>query len=65
MTVHERSAVLRNFKAMCGLNSGAEVTNHECKASVILKDEKDIAQITRVVMDRFGNPFVLEVTNLH
>lgn len=61
MTVHERSAVLRNFKAMCGLNSGAEVTNHECKASVILKDEKDIAQITRVVMDRFGNPFVLDM----
>ena len=61
LTVHEKSAVLTNFKAMCGLNPNEDSVHQDSKARTIRSDERDIQSITRTILERFGNPFILDL----
>ena len=57
LTVHERSGILRNFKALCGLSEDEDQGHRDLKRTNTKKDEKEIQKIIQVITDRFGNPF--------
>ena len=45
LTVHERSGILRNFKAMCGLSKEEDQGHRDLKKANTKKDESEIRQI--------------------
>ena len=51
LTVHERSAVVRNFKSMCGIGNLDEQIHHDLKESIIQKDTEDVQKITSIVLE--------------
>ena len=57
LTVHERSGILRNFKAMCGLLVDEDQGHRDLKRINTKKDKIEIQKIMQVITDRFGNPF--------
>ena len=44
---------------MCFDETSDDLVHRSVKATVIAKDEKDIHNITDVILDRFSNPFTL------
>ena len=61
LTVHIRSATLRNFKQFCDLNDIEEPIHRTLNKPSIVKDEQDIQSIASVIIDRFGNLFSISV----
>ena len=63
LTAHERSAVVKNFKVLCGITDADNNVHHDVQPSVIKQDEKDVQSIMSVITDRFGNPFEFDKNN--
>ena len=63
LTAHERSAVVRNFKVLCGITDADNNVHHDLQPTVKKQDEKDGQSIMSVITDRFGNPFEFDKNN--
>ena len=63
LIAHERSAVEKNFKVLCGTTDADNNVQHDVQPSVIEQDEKDIQSIMSVITNRFGNLFEFDKNN--
>ena len=45
LIAHERSAVVKNFKVLCGITDADNNVHHDVQPSLIKQDEKDIQSI--------------------
>ena len=63
LTAHERSAVVKDFKILCGITDADNNVHHYVQPSVIKQDEKDVQSIMSVKSDRFGNLFEFDKKN--
>lgn len=61
LTAHQRSAVLKNFKILCGITDADNNFHHDVQRRVIVQDEKDVQSIVSNITNRFGNPFVIDM----
>ena len=60
LTVHTRSAVVKNVKSMCGLNESEESIRRDSQQTKIAADEKSVVALMQVISDHNGNPFTTE-----
>ena len=62
-TAHEMSAVVKDFKVLCGITDADNNVHHDVQPNVIKQDEKDVQSIMSVITDRFGNLFEFDKKN--
>ena len=60
LTVHTRSAVVKNVKCMSGLNESEESIHRDLQQTKIAADEKSMVALMQVISDHNGNAFTIE-----